>query len=96
MTNRWTEQQEELIKFAGNKLELPRVAVLADAGSGKTATLVERAIRFRNAYQESEREKLRILCVSFTEKSKADLENRLYHYPEIEVYTIHGFCARIV
>lgn len=90
----WSAEQRELIALdgAGHPV-LPRVAVSADAGSGKTSTLVARvASIFEAAPKENPP---RILCVSFTERSAADLEERLSRWPSCEVYTIHGFCARV-
>lgn len=88
MSRQWTDEQRELFERAGGSLKLPRVAVSADAGAGKTSVLVERVRAL-----PSEK---RVLCVSFTEKSKADLEQRLADLAHVEVYTIHGFCGRIV
>ncbi|MBI3555447.1 MAG: UvrD-helicase domain-containing protein, partial [Deltaproteobacteria bacterium] len=89
MSREWTDEQRELFeRDTGGKLLLPRVAVAADAGAGKTSVLVQRV---RNLPTDK-----RILCVSFTEKSKADLEQKLADHITAEVYTIHGFCGRIV
>lgn len=85
----WTDEQRVLFDLGADGLpRLKRVAVSADAGAGKTSVLVER-VRHLPADK-------RILCVSFTEKSKADLEERLAPHLNAEVYTIHGFCLRIV
>lgn len=89
MARTWTDEQRELIESRGEGGPLlPRVAVAADAGAGKTSVLVERV--------KSIPSDKRVLCVSFTEKSKADLEQRLAECFNAEVYTIHGFCARVV
>ncbi|MEW6056968.1 MAG: UvrD-helicase domain-containing protein [Bdellovibrionota bacterium] len=85
----WTSEQRELIAVDEKGLpRLARVAVAADAGAGKTSVLVQ---RLRNLARDK-----RVLCVSFTERSKADLEERLHDLWNAEVYTIHGFCARLV
>ncbi len=87
----WTPEQEELLDAQA----LPYVAVLADAGSGKTSVLVERVRRI--VLGKTPQQKLkRILCLSFTEKSAADLKARLSPYEEVDVFTIHAFCARVL
>lgn len=89
MSRPWTDEQRALFDLGPDGLpRLKRVAVSADAGAGKTSVLVER-VRHLPADK-------RILCVSFTEKSKADLEERLAEHLNVEVYTIHGFCLRVV
>lgn len=89
MSRSWTDEQKALFDLGLDGLpRLKRVAVSADAGAGKTSVLVER-IRHLPADK-------RVLCVSFTEKSKADLEERLAAHLNVEVYTIHGFCLRVV
>lgn len=90
----WTSEQRELIDI-DESTGLPRVrsvAVLADAGSGKTSVLVERVRRLTKFLKGQER----ILCVSFTEKSAADIQNRLLLDQNVEVYTLHGFCSRLL
>jgi superfamily I DNA/RNA helicase len=88
----WTEEQKRLIDVDGRGWPaLARVAVLADAGSGKTSVLEARAKAIMGARPED-----RLLCVSFTERSAADLKTRFADYPAAEVHTIHGFCARIL
>lgn len=84
----WTEEQKILFECVQGMPRLKRVAVSADAGAGKTSVLVERIRRLPTDK--------RVLCVSFTEKSKADLEDRLSDLLHVEVYTIHGFCMRVV
>jgi ATP-dependent exoDNAse (exonuclease V) beta subunit len=87
-TRNWTPEQLILLETGPDgQLALKRVAVSADAGSGKTSVLVERVNRLPAG--------ARALCVSFTEKSKTDLERRLADRLEAEVYTIHGFCGRV-
>ena len=84
MSRDWTVEQRELFeRDSSGQLLLPRVAVAADAGAGKTSVLVER-VRHLPAGK-------RILCVSFTEKSKADLEQKLADWVNAELYTIHGW-----
>ena len=95
MSREWTPEQKELIAIGPDGLPLlKRVSVSADAGSGKTSTLVERVKQYVDAADDQA--KPRILCVSFTEKSAADLEQRLSAFESCEVYTIHGYCARLV
>lgn len=89
MATNWTAEQQILIDRGADGLPLlKRVAVSADAGAGKTATLVARVVNLPGD--------ARVLCVSFTERSKADLEARLSERIKAEVYTIHGFCGRVV
>ncbi|MBI2606742.1 MAG: ATP-dependent helicase [Deltaproteobacteria bacterium] len=103
-TRELTAEQRELVALGeGGEPVLSRVAVSADAGSGKTSTLVGRVAAIMEASmaphdlrrKEADLEAPRILCVSFTERSAADLEERLSSWPSCEVYTIHGFCARV-
>lgn len=85
----WTPEQRQLfLKKEDGTFLHPRVAVSADAGSGKTSVLVERI------KQIAPHEK--ILCISFTEKSKADLQDRLLSFPNVEISTIHGFCLKLL
>jgi ATP-dependent helicase/nuclease subunit A len=91
--SRWTNEQRELIELTvEGRPRIERVAVAADAGAGKTSVLVERVKRLSPELLAGRR----VLCVSFTEKSKADLEERLSELLHCEVYTIHGFCLRVV
>ncbi|MGE4232951.1 MAG: UvrD-helicase domain-containing protein [Bacteriovoracia bacterium] len=87
----WTPEQSELIEFVGEHPKLKRVAVLADAGAGKTSVLVERAKRSLELGSPK-----RVLCISFTVKSSQDLTERLEHYSGAHVFTIHGFCSAIL
>ena len=88
----WTEEQQRLIDTDDSGWpRIPRVAVLADAGSGKTSVLEARAKAILQRRPED-----RLLCISFTERSAADLKTRLNEYPVAEVHTIHGFCARLL
>lgn len=92
MSKSWSSEQEKLIEVHENGIpKLTNVAVKADAGSGKTSTLVE---RIKRMYEKNL--KLKILCVSFTEKSAADLKDRLIEYHNCEVYTINGFCMKVI
>lgn len=88
----WTDEQQRLLELGSDGLPvMNRVAVLADAGSGKTSVLVERVRLIKERRPDD-----RVLCVSFTERSSADLKSRLMELDGVEVYTIHGFCARIL
>lgn len=89
------------------------VFVEASAGSGKTTILVE---RFRRGLEKIAKERSlpieraaeRFLLISFTEKSRLDIEERLlsslvsdYGIEKTEritksVSTIHGFCSRVI
>ncbi len=92
MNKKWTPEQEKLIAVTPQgRPQLNNVAVRADAGSGKTSTLVERIKRILETAPNT-----RMICVSFTEKSAADLKDRLSDFPSCEVYTIHGFCMRVI
>jgi ATP-dependent helicase/nuclease subunit A len=78
----------------------------ANAGSGKTAVIVERFVR---AVLEDEIDPRRILAITFTEKAAGELRERLRErFLELgergaaraaegaHVSTIHGFCARLL
>ncbi len=92
MSKVWSSEQQALIDVNENGFPtLTNIAVRADAGSGKTSTLVE---RIRRMYEKNQ--KLKVLCVSFTEKSSADLKDRLNPFSNCEVYTIHGFCMKVI
>ena len=80
------------------------VCVIAGPGSGKTRVLVE---RFAWLVAERRVEPLRILAITFTEKSAAELKRRLVsrfatdveRRQQIErawISTIDGFCARLL
>lgn len=94
MSRQWTEEQSELLAInPDNSFVLPIVAVSADAGTGKTSVLEERVKKYLTIKSNSNKQ---VLCVSFTEKSAADIEERLGDLPQVSVYTIHGFCARLI
>jgi ATP-dependent helicase/nuclease subunit A len=86
-----TEEQERVAEAWGRGL-----AVSAGAGAGKTTTIVEKCRRLLEKNPEA-----RIAAVSFTEKSVAELRERLMlvlpnglrgHW----VTTIHGLCGSIL
>lgn len=87
----WTEEQLALLRLDSSlrAFKLPVVAVSADAGSGKTSVLVERVKVLLNTLSP----KARVLCVSFTVRSCADLKARLSDFSKVEIFTIHGFCS---
>jgi len=72
--------------------------VVAGAGTGKTTVLVRRLVDILNT------EKLdsdRILLLTFTEKSAAEIEERAdkllpYGYFDLWIHTFHAFCEKIL
>lgn len=72
--------------------------VLAGPGSGKTATLTARVARL---IEESEGESFRILCLTFTRKSAAEMRERLltlapYARDRVLLTTFHSFATDIL
>ena len=98
---RFTEEQSRAIRARrGSRL------LAANAGSGKTAVVVE---RFARAVLEDGVDPRRILAITFTEKAAGELKQRLRErFVELGdraaargaegafVSTIHGFCARLL
>jgi ATP-dependent helicase/nuclease subunit A len=97
----FTEEQSAAIRAReGGRL------LYANAGSGKTAVIVE---RFVLAVLEDEIDPRRILAITFTDKAAGELRERLRErFLELDqrgaaraaegahVSTIHGFCARLL
>jgi ATP-dependent exoDNAse (exonuclease V) beta subunit len=97
----FTEEQSRAIRARrGSRL------LSANAGSGKTAVVVERFVR---AVREDKVDPRRILAITFTEKAAGELRQRLRErFLELDdraaaraaegafVSTIHGFCARLL
>lgn len=82
-------QQREILDHWGSPL-----VVVAGAGCGKTTTLVEKARRLIGSKPDA-----RICAVSFTEKSAADLRERLSEFLDLGchwVRTIHGLCSGVI
>ncbi|MDX6649777.1 MAG: ATP-dependent helicase/nuclease subunit [Solirubrobacteraceae bacterium] len=98
---RFTPEQSDAIRARrGSRL------LSANAGSGKTAVVVE---RFARAVLEDGMDPRRILAITFTEKAAGELKQRLRErFVELGdraaaraaegafVSTIHGFCARLL
>jgi ATP-dependent helicase/nuclease subunit A len=97
----FTEEQTAAIRArTGSRL------LYANAGSGKTAVIVERFVR---AVLEDQIPPGRILAITFTDKAAGELRQRLRsRFLELEereaaraaeaawVSTVHGFCARLL
>ena len=71
MANKWTKQQEAAMSIHGKTL-----LVSAAAGSGKTSVLTERIIR-RLTDRHSPADLSRLLVVTFTRASAADLKSKI-------------------
>jgi len=72
--------------------------IVAGAGTGKTAVLVE---RLRRLIAENKARADEILLITFTEKSAEEMENRTlkalpYGCVDLWIDTFHGFCERIL
>jgi len=63
-----------------------QVAIVAPPGSGKTSTLIARAIRHRDEYGSA-------LCVTFTNKAAREIRERA---PGMDAITFHGLAIRLV
>ncbi len=96
----FTPAQLEAIDISKSHLD---TCVVAGPGSGKTTVLVEYFARL----VESGVDPLRILAITFTEKAAANMRAKLAAQFEGEtgvraqferawVFTIHGFCARLL
>lgn len=90
-----TRDQQDILDYLNVNRHSTRVAIHADAGTGKTTTLVQCV---RAALQMPDANTRKVLCLSFTEKSKNDLLARFTSHERlrVEVYTIHGFCNHLV
>ena len=97
---RFTAAQLEAIDISKSHLD---TCVVAGPGSGKTTVLVEYFARLVAAGVDP----LRILAITFTEKAAANMRAKLAAQFEGEtgvraqferawVFTIHGFCARLL
>ncbi len=97
---RFTAAQLEAIDISKSHLD---TCVVAGPGSGKTTVLVEYFARLVAAGIDP----LRILAITFTEKAAANMRAKLAAQFEGEtgvraqferawVFTIHGFCARLL
>ena len=103
---RFTDAQEQVILADGQNL-----LVSASAGSGKTATIIEKIAR------EIKDEKVKVdelLVVTFTEAASLEMKTRLYNklveYAEdsavvrealqkistADISTLHSFCAKVI
>lgn len=71
MANKWTKEQEAAMSLSGKAL-----LVSAAAGSGKTSVLTERIIR-RLTDPQSPADLTRMLIVTFTRASAADLKSKI-------------------
>ncbi len=95
-----TAEQEEIVRHWGSSL-----AIQAGAGSGKTTTLVQKCLALVERNPDAS-----FAAVSFTEKSAADLKQKLSaklaargltlnadaNHKGHWVMTIHGFCRAII
>lgn len=63
-----------------------QVAIVAPPGSGKTSTLIARALRHRDEYGAA-------LCVTFTNKAAREIRERA---PGMDAVTFHGLAIRLV
>ena len=90
-----TSDQQNILDYINIHRHQTRVAIHADAGTGKTTTLVQCV---RAVLQMPDALPRKILCLSFTEKSKNDLLSRFTPQERlrVEVFTIHGFCNHLV
>jgi ATP-dependent exoDNAse (exonuclease V) beta subunit len=96
----FTSAQLEAIDISKRHLD---ICVVAGPGSGKTTVLVEYFARLVGAGVDP----LRILAITFTEKAAANMRAKLAEqfegvtelraqFERAWVFTIHGFCARLL
>ncbi len=92
MIKNLNEQQKEAVTYFGSPL-----LILAGAGSGKT-----RVITYKIAYMVKELgfEPKRILAVTFTNKAAKEMKERveglLGRTANVNIYTFHAFCVRLL
>ena len=71
------------------------VLLLARAGTGKTYTVAQKIVKAEQLGIEADK----ILCLTFTVKAAEELRNDILLYCgnfRPEVFTIHGFCYRLM
>ena len=95
----FTAEQLDAVRFLRRD-----ACVVAGPGSGKTTVLVE---RYRSLVEDHEFEFSSILAITFTEKAAANMKAKIadqFRYNPVRlreldqawIYTIHGFCARLL
>ncbi|HEX8965274.1 MAG TPA: ATP-dependent DNA helicase [Patescibacteria group bacterium] len=86
-------QQVEAVTFGDGPL-----LIIAGAGTGKTTVITE---RIKHLILEKNVSPSNILALTFTEKSAAEMEERIdvilpYGYSQMWIETFHAFCDRIL